>query len=68
MVAGLLSLDLFGTVLGGPTAVSIAGIVELHPGVALTGILVGLGSSPTHEVVRLLTEIKKNRRAENERL
>jgi hypothetical protein len=33
--------------------------------VALTGVLFGLGSNPTHEVIQLLSEIKLGRQAEN---
>jgi hypothetical protein len=32
-------------------------------GVLFTGILMGLGSSPTHEVIRVLQESKKARKA-----
>jgi hypothetical protein len=67
-VSGVLGLDLFQAVLDTSTTLQAFGMFDFHPGVALTGLVVGLGSSPTHEVIKLLTEIKKNRRAQNERM
>lgn len=67
-VCGVLGLDLFQAVLDTSSQVRGFGVLDFHPGVALTGLVVGLGAGPTHEVIRLLTEIKKNRRAENERV
>jgi hypothetical protein len=31
----------------------------------MTGVLVGLGSNPTHEVIRALQEYKKAKKGEN---
>lgn len=36
-----------------------------YVGIALTGVLIGLGSNPTHEVIRVLQEMKKNRTLAN---
>jgi hypothetical protein len=36
-----------------------------HIGVALTGLVIGLGSNPTHEVIRVLQEYKKTRKSGN---
>ena len=38
----------------------------LYWGVALTGITLGLGSSPTHEVIQLLTQFKQNQASSNQ--
>lgn len=35
-------------------------------GVVFTGLLMGLGSNPTHEVIRAVQEIKKSRKADND--
>jgi hypothetical protein len=67
VVSGVLGLDIFQAGLDATPTLPSFGAIQLHPGVAITGIVIGLGSSPTHEVIRLLTEIKKNRRAENNR-
>jgi hypothetical protein len=34
-------------------------------GIAFTGLLMGLGSNPTHEVIKLVQEVKKSRKAAN---
>jgi hypothetical protein len=60
-VAGVFRLDLFQAVL--ETAPE-----ELpYPGlrVVLTGLVIGLGSNPTHEVIRAVQEYKKSQKAEN---
>ena len=36
-----------------------------HLGAAFTGLILGLGSSPTHEVIQILKEIKLNQNREN---
>jgi hypothetical protein len=64
-VSGVLGLDLFQAVLlgSGTTAGTFAlfGPGEpFHLGVAATGVVLGLGANPTHEVIRLLQEIKKS--------
>lgn len=70
IVSGLVGLDIFQAVLGTPGVSEsslLAGIWRLFPhlGVALTGVVMGLGSSPTHEVIRALQEVKQSRKAEN---
>jgi hypothetical protein len=59
-VAGLFGLDLFRAVLG----TQAEGImVELQ--VIATGMIIGLGAGPTHEVVRLLQEYKEKQKGLN---
>jgi hypothetical protein len=55
-VSGGFGLDVFQAVLGSTQ----------HPvlGVILTGLLIGLGSSPTHEVIRAIQEYKTGRKVE----
>jgi hypothetical protein len=55
LVAGFFGLDIFQAVLEGTPP---------HPRtqIILTGVIIGLGSSPTHEVIRALQEYKKNRK------
>jgi|GEM_PF-1745539 len=66
-IAGLVGLDLFQAILGDPEAAA-APAAGLFPylGVAVTGLIMGLGSSPTHEVIRVLQEIKKSRKSSND--
>lgn len=40
--------------------------VGLYWGVAFTGLLMGLGSNPTHEVIRAIQEFKKSRKSDND--
>jgi hypothetical protein len=40
--------------------------VGLFWGVAFTGLLMGLGSNPTHEVIRAIQEYKKARKSDND--
>ncbi len=62
--AGVIGLDIFEAVLG--TSISLTqGFYLPHVGVAFTGLLMGLGASPTHEAIRLLQEMKKLRSAQN---
>lgn len=66
VIAGFVGLDLFaaaGTPLGG----GAAGQTALFPfiGVALTGFVMGLGSNPTHEVIRYVSEAAKGRKVSN---
>ncbi len=65
--AGVLGMDIFKAVLDSTPTIPSLGLIRVHLGVAITGLVIGLGSSPTHEVIRLLTEIKKQRRTENNR-
>jgi hypothetical protein len=57
-VAGVFGLDLFSAALQADAS---------HPrlNVVLTGVVIGLGSSPTHEVIRVVQEFKKSRKGEN---
>ena len=49
------------------TAANQPGLESALPnlGATVTGLAVGLGASPTHELIRTLQETKKNRKAEN---
>jgi hypothetical protein len=64
-VAGYLGLDLFHAILDetGTNAAQAMAIgfdpTRLSWGVALTGLVMGLGSNPTHEVIKAVTEFKK---------
>jgi hypothetical protein len=58
VVTGISGFNLFTLILGTD--------ISFHLGTAVTGIVIGLGSGPTHEVVELLKEIKLNRRQHNE--
>jgi hypothetical protein len=60
--ASVLGLDVFQAVAGGGGATS--GVFP-HLPVALTGLLMGLGSNPTHEAIRALQEIKKSQKLDN---
>lgn len=60
-VAGVFGLDLFQAVLEpGP-----GGLPYQSLRVVLTGLVIGLGSNPTHEVIRAVQEYKKSQKAEN---
>lgn len=56
-IAGLFGLDVFKAILGTTLAAGL--------GVALTGLVMGLGSNPTHEIINLLQAIKTNRQQQN---
>jgi hypothetical protein len=46
----------------------ILGVITVHSpawGVLVTGLVMGLGANPTHELIRTLQEVKKNRTLEN---
>lgn len=79
-IAGLLGLDLFQAILSSPDSMSTVRVLEqstwqgevwdwtrapLHIGLLLTGVLMGLGSSPTHEVIRVLQKYKESRQLLN---
>src|SRR5712692_3564417 len=55
--AGLLGLDMVHAAAG------TASTSGFHWGVAVTGIVVGLGSSPTHELIRSIQEYKQSQKA-----
>lgn len=54
----LFSLNMFSAVFFTTTQFPIAGII-------FTGLIIGLGSSPTHEAIRALQEYKKARKGDN---
>jgi hypothetical protein len=58
VVAGAFGLDVFKAVLDNQDTRNIGHIL-------ITGVMIGLGSSPTHEVIRAIQEYKKNRKGEN---
>jgi hypothetical protein len=57
VIAGLFSLDLF-------KALGVVNHYKNLP-IILTGILIGLGSGPTHEVIRVIQEFKESRKGKN---
>lgn len=64
LVAGYFRLDLFQAILApadpkNPVVVTSIGYI------ILTGVVIGLGSSPTHEVIRAVQEYKKNMKGSN---
>ena len=63
-IAGAMGLDVFKAVLGTPIPLDQSPYLP-HAGVAITGLLMGLGANPTHEAIRLLQEVKKFRTAQN---
>jgi hypothetical protein len=63
-VAGFLGLDVFVAVLG--TAVPSVPLPADPAGIVMTGLVIGLGASPTHEVIGVLQEIKKARTTDNQ--
>ena len=64
VIAGAIGLDIFAAVLQAPISADQNTILP-HVGVAITGLLIGLGANPTHEAIRLLQEMKKFRSAQN---
>lgn len=67
-ISGLVGLDLFaaaGLPLGPTDSADIARSAFPYIGVMLTGLVVGLGANPTHEIVRWVSETAKSRRAAN---
>ncbi len=56
--AASFQLDLFQAILNPDHPVTGVGI-------AMTGLVIGLGVNPTHEVIRLLEEFKKSQKAQN---
>jgi hypothetical protein len=68
VVAGFAGLDLFAAA-GAPLSIQgvhIGGTTWFpYFGVALTGLVLGLGANPTHEVVKYVSESAKARRTDN---
>jgi hypothetical protein len=70
LAAGILGLDLIGATLGenpwgGSGDPPWWDNAFPNLGAAVTGLVMGLGASPTHELIKTLQETKKNRKAEN---
>ena len=63
LVAGGVGLNLFIATLGSPLDpdATIPALLAGAMGVALTGVIIGLGSAPTHEVVKSLQAYKDGR-------
>jgi len=62
LVAAAVGLNLFSATLAPPAgATDISGLLAGKAGIVLTGIVIGLGSSPTHEVVKSLQAYKEAR-------
>jgi hypothetical protein len=69
IAAGALGLDAFQAAYQAPPENALVGVApEWQWGIALTGLLMGLGSTPTHEVIKLVQEVKKSRKTENREL
>ena len=66
MVAGFLGLDVFKAAMDSGQSVTTANGFFPYWGVAITGIVMGLGSNPTHEVIRAIQEVKKSRKSGND--
>lgn len=68
VIAGVAGLDLFqaaGLPLGPTTPEAIKAAAFPYLGVMLTGLVVGLGANPTHEIIGYVSEAAKSRRAGN---
>jgi hypothetical protein len=67
-VAGIFGLDLFSAVMAEPSGEAAASSpLTAHPklNIVLSGIIMGLGASPTHEVIRLVQEYKERQKGGN---
>ena len=62
LAAGGLGLNLFAATLGDADGSAVPGLLAGALGVVLTGIVIGFGASPTHEVIGALREYKEGRR------
>ncbi len=58
-LTGVLRLDLVQAIFQSPTVGNLLGF-NFYCGIVFTGIVMGLGSNPTHEVIRVLQEFKTN--------
>lgn len=65
LVAGAVGLNLFVATLAGPndSSADLPAVLAGWLGVVLTGVVIGLGSAPTHEVVKSLQAYKESRSA-----
>jgi hypothetical protein len=66
-LAAIFHLDVFSAVDAATDGAASAGQLPATPGlrIALTGLLIGLGSNPTHEVIQVLQEYKKGKKGKN---
>jgi hypothetical protein len=55
LVAGFIGLNVFAAIFD-----ASAGALAGAAGIVLTGLLVGLGSNPTHEVIKALQAVKES--------
>jgi len=62
IIAGALGLDAVQATQGTPLPSYIIGIFP-NAGTAVTGVVVGLGASPTHELIKMLQEAKQTSRS-----
>lgn len=71
IIAGVVGMDVFQATLApetvGAAQATAQTAARLFPyvGVAVTGLVIGLGSDPTHQVIQVLQEYKKARKAES---
>jgi hypothetical protein len=75
-IAGFAGFDIFAAVRAEPVvtaaAAKLAGQASqnggnpFHWGIVVTGLIMGLGANPTHEVISTLREVKKQRRSQNQ--
>jgi hypothetical protein len=64
LITGLLRLDLVQAIFQSPTFGNVFDY-KFYWGIIFTGVVMGLGSNPTHEVIRVLQEYKKNLKIQN---
>ncbi len=63
IVSTAFGLDLLAAA-GASTSGSPSALLP-HLGVAITGLIMGLGSNPTHEIIRAIQEYKDNLKSNN---
>jgi len=69
IAAWALGLDAFQAAYQAPPGDVVGGVPpQWQWGIAVTGLLMGLGSTPTHEVIKLVQEVKKSRKTGNREL
>lgn len=65
-IAGLFRLDMFAALLGAEYLSTLpAWVTDTHGTTIATGIIIGFGSNPTHEVIRALQEFKERHKGIN---
>ena len=64
LLTGVLRLDLMSAIFQSSTGGFLFNL-KFYWGVAFTGVVIGLGSNPTHEVIRVLQEFKNNLKIQN---